>query len=247
MAEFKQFHVGSVNADHTSRHRDLTSRQRIIAADRLADGLMSRFATLEFARTRLFSVTEFNATAASKVFNRLDSTFDWFGSRFGSGDYTAFYWDQENGWSPQAHEGVIQIEWSDVGKFGGVVLEHETSKERVLYLTAHMPHKSRRQVDAGFNALVSCVEEHLSGARGEAVNAVIVAGDFNAAPSVLQNHFSPADFRLALESDGVLTTASNACDNVIVSDDLEFNHVGVDTSYTKFTHFPIYAQLSLTN
>ena len=228
--------IGVFNADGSNHHPDITPTK----LDELIEGnLLGSF-------NHLLTFTEFQPTARQKLSEKLkekSESFEGYGGRFKSSDYSASFWN-EAFWKPRYIDGKYDLIWSDVGKYGGVVLEHEGGRKEILYLSVHLPKKDTNKKKMQEGLVGKAIDDLQTQVEltGENVDAVVIAGDFNMSPSRVHQQFG-SDYVLAIDNDEVLTTvAGNSIDNVITTDAIRAKVTPL-YSFKNLSHIPLFGQL----
>lgn len=125
---------------------------------------------------------------------------------------------------------------SKYGKYVGMHLLHKESNQNVLFVSTHQPKRQKFWIDVAENYITGYIDDTLD--RTD-IDFVLLAGDFNKSPAVLEELFP--DFQLAVTGTSPVTTrGNNRYDNVLCSQPAGIFDVERDTSYP-FSHHPMSA------
>jgi len=125
------------------------------------------------------------------------------------------------------------------GRYMGSVLYDVSSKKRHLHVGVHLPTKGDWKKHA--DLVSKFVDEYRT--KGIGIDRVTIAGDFNAEPSRVVEHFSTDDLKFAITPTVFLPTteAGNSIDNILSSEEFDFGSIIIDNKNDRFTHFPLAA------
>lgn len=151
------------------------------------------------------------------------------------------------GWRPDVHELVSNFV-TPGGRYNGILLRNIATGERILHVSAHLPLKkqkgrvSREECARNIHKLiVECRE------KGDGVDTVTIAGDFNDTPDFLARSFGDLSLSPVIDSGSSITTTTKrgkiVRDNIVVETDrlpTAKLHI-LDKNASPFSHLPLSA------
>ena len=242
MSEEKRINLAVINADGSNRDTSLKSTKRNETLGKLAAGISD---VLErFDNPQLLTVSEFVSDNASRaLLKNLNNSFNYCGGKFPSRDYIATFWN-EDVLAPEYRQGKFDMDWSDVGKYCGVILQYGETDKKILNLSVHLPTKKsadkrKKAIDALKKYMEDCI-------RDKDINGIITNGDFNMSPKEIRNSFNMGNLLLAIEDEKEkTTTGKHSIDNVVTTDDIKPKLKKKDT-LIKLTHHPLHVELDIS-
>jgi len=239
--------IAVFNVDGSKRDKKLQDKKKKVSTELLSNYLYEKVDNnLPLTSAYALIVTEFNKCAAKKLEKLLPETTDWYGERFNSNaDYTATYWN-EIGWHGVYKDRKLECIYSSVGKYCAVVLEHEHTEQRVMYVSVHLPRPQTSRIKHK-QALENLKELSIE-ARTEKYNVdhIVIAGDFNTDPDTIESILGE-DFCAGLKGEEIKTTrAGNLIDNVVTTKgakvEIKPQILGNDNDL--LSHYPLFGTLT---
>lgn len=215
MAEPVRVKIGAINTDWTNRS---------LTAPQLKDDILSR---LRAERPAVLTLSEVAPKSLLEEITQPNNNYVGISEKIGYDQIVQV-------WNTDSYSWEGSVEYSKVGKYMAVPLEHGQLRETHLHVSVHLPHKRNKKQAAAL--LQSYLDE--CDARGD-YNNILVHGDFNKGPRELKKHFR--NFHLALDHQ-VTTRQGGKCDNIVSWEDWEFDGQIVQQT-SPYTHHPIYASL----